>query len=77
MEETNEYLNRMVGQMIDATGVPTCFICGKRIVGMHIDYMDKDRVPRKVCIGCVFTALDFYLNEREGRMHPEAINDEK
>ena len=75
--EANEYMNRMVGQMIDATGVPTCFIFGKRIVGMHIDYMDKNRVPRKICIGCVFTALDFYLNEREGRMHPEAINDEK
>ena len=29
MEETNEYLNKMVGQMIDATGVPVCFICGK------------------------------------------------
>ena len=77
MEEANEYINRMVGQMIDATGVPTCFICGKRIVGMHIDYLDKDRVPRKICIGCVFTALDFYLNERGKRMHPEAINDEK
>ena len=77
MEETNEYLNKMVGQMIDAPGVPTCFICGKRIVGMHIDYMDKDRVPRKVCIGCVFTAVDFYLNEREKRMHPEAVDNEK
>ena len=75
--EANEYMNKIIGQMIDAQGVPTCFICGKRIIGMHIDYMDKDRVPRKVCIGCVFTALDFYLKEREKRMHIGETDDEK
>ena len=77
MEGTNEYLNGVVKQMMDATGMPACFICGKRIVGMHIDYMDKDRVPKKVCIGCVFTALDFYLKEREKRMHIGETDDEK
>ena len=77
MEQTNEYLSKMVGQMMDTTGIPMCFVCGKRIVGMHIDYMDKNRVPRKVCIGCVFTALDFYLNEREKRIHLEVMSEEK
>lgn len=65
MEQQSEYVNKMMAQMIEATGVPTCFICGKRIVGAHIDYMDKDRIPRKICIGCVFQALDYYINARK------------
>ena len=75
--EANEYLNGVVGQLMDVSGIPLCFICKKRISGMGIDYLDKDRVPRKVCIGCVFTALDFYLKEREKRMHIGETDDEK
>ena len=65
MEQQSEYVNKMMAQMIEATGVPTCFICGKRIVGAHIDYMDNNRIPRKICIGCVFQALDYYIGARE------------
>lgn len=69
--EENEYIKNMIGKMVEATGVPTCFICGKRIVGAHVDYMDKNRVPRKVCVGCVFEALDYYINAKEKRLHGE------
>lgn len=77
MEQANEYLNGVVGQLMDVSGIPLCFICKKRISGMGIDYLDKDRVPRKVCVGCIFTALDFYLNEREKRMSSGAQGNEK
>ena len=71
MEENSEYLKKMMGQLVEASGVPTCFICGSRITGMHIDYMDKDRIPRKICIGCVYKTVDYYLNAREERMKGE------
>jgi hypothetical protein len=77
MEEKSEYLTSITKQMMEATGVPSCFVCGKRIIGMHLDYIDHDRNPRKVCIGCTFIALDFYLSERQKRMNPEAHKYEK
>ena len=64
MEERNEYIANMINQMVEATGVPLCFICNKRIVGAHIDYMDKDRIPRKICIGCAYQAIDYYIDAR-------------
>ena len=66
--EKSEYLNNMVTTIIEASGVPTCFICSKRIVGAHIDYIDIDRVPRKVCAGCILLAIDFFIAERKKRM---------
>lgn len=51
--------------MVEATGVPHCFICQKRIVGAHVDYMDTDRIPRKVCVGCVFQSIDYYIAARK------------
>lgn len=71
MEEKNEHMSKMIGQMMAATGVPSCFLCGKRIVGAHIDYMDKDRTPQKVCVGCIFQALDYYLNAKEKALRGE------
>jgi hypothetical protein len=65
METENKYLTNMMGQLIEASGVPLCFICGKRIIGAHIDYMDKNRMPRKICIGCTFLSLDYYISVRE------------
>lgn len=72
MEEKSEYLDKIIGQMVEATGVPSCFICGKRIVGAHVDYMDQSRIPRKVCVGCVFQAIDYYVNAKE-----KALNGDK
>ena len=72
MEEKSEYLNKIIGQMVEATGVPSCFICGKRIVGAHVDYMDQSRIQRKVCVGCVFQAIDYYVNAKE-----KALNGDK
>jgi hypothetical protein len=72
MEENSEYVSKMMAQMVEATGVPVCFLCNKRIVGAHIDYMDKDRIPRKICVGCVFQALDYYIGAREKALKGEA-----
>lgn len=52
-------------KMLAAAHIPSCMICHARIVGAHIDYMDKNRVPRKVCTGCIFKAIDFYTNAQE------------
>ncbi|MEM3416394.1 MAG: hypothetical protein QW719_03590 [Candidatus Micrarchaeaceae archaeon] len=64
----SEYLQKTINDLISATGVPVCFICGKRIVGAHLDYIDKDREPRKICIGCAYKAIDYYLKAREERI---------
>ena len=66
-QSSSEYMQKMMKQMVEATGVPSCFICGARIVGAHIDYMDKDRVPRKICIRCTYQALDYFINARAER----------
>jgi hypothetical protein len=63
--DNSDYAQKLMAQMVEATGVPNCFICGKRIVGAHVDYMDKDRTPRKICIGCTFKSIDYYLVARD------------
>ncbi|MEM4097979.1 MAG: hypothetical protein QXS81_04765 [Candidatus Micrarchaeaceae archaeon] len=62
---SSEYLQKTMNELISAAGMPICFICGKRIVGAHLDYIDKDREPRKICIGCAYIAIDYYLKARE------------
>ncbi len=63
-EQSSEYVQNMMKQMVAATGVPSCFVCGDRIVGAHLDYMDMGRTPRKVCVGCAYKALDYYIEQR-------------
>lgn len=62
----SDYINNMMKQMVEATGVPACFICHQRIVGGHLDYMDIGRTPRKVCVGCALTAIDYYIKLLNG-----------
>ncbi len=71
MEAESGYVETMMAKMIAATGMPTCFICGERIVGAHLDYMDSSRIPRKICIGCCYKALDYYITAREEGLKKE------
>ncbi|MEM0147886.1 MAG: hypothetical protein QW139_02610 [Candidatus Micrarchaeaceae archaeon] len=61
----SEYLQKTMNELMSVAGMPVCFICGKRIIGVHLDYIDENREPRKVCIGCAYKAIDYYLKARE------------
>lgn len=70
-------LQDLIEKSMEATGLPQYFVCGKRIVGLPINYLDFNRVPQKICIDCVWKALDFYLAERQKRMFAKGETDEK
>lgn len=61
-EEIPEFMHKLVA----ATGVPNCYLCKNRIMGAHLDYMDKDRNPQKVCVGCCYKAIDVYIAKLHG-----------
>ncbi len=69
-----ETAQKAMQRAMEGTGIPTCYICGKPIIGAHIDYIDKDRNPRKICIGCCYLAIDYYLNAREKQLKGKAIS---
>lgn len=63
-----DYLEKIIGKAVSASGIPLCRVCGERIVGVHVDYIDSNREPCKICVPCIFRALDFYLKERKDRL---------
>ena len=62
--EKTDNMETMINRVVEASGVPKCYICGNRIVGVHIDYINTERIPVKICISCIFKALDYYINVR-------------
>ena len=64
MEETkmgSGFMDGLMQQALAAADVPTCGICHKRIIGPHADYIDKERHHQKICMGCIYKALDYYI----------------
>ncbi len=53
------------------SGIKKCIIFGDPIMGANIDLIDNNRNPQKVCMPCVFLAVDYYISYKNGQKKGE------
>ena len=67
-KEEGSFLDKQIRAILERNNpMPKCFVCG-RIFTSGLDYIDTDRATKKVCLSCIFEALDYYMMAKRERM---------
>ena len=61
-DKKKSFIESMAEDMVQKySPLASCYIHKERFQGMFIEYMTKERQTVKICLPCIFKAIDKYL----------------